>query len=258
MENNTHIHNNENNTIMTEETHDDILHDTNQGKQYWNNRIPDMKDIGIVVLSLVICVLCVLASTIVGMVTFPDREKELAVATQAIGFSVLGLCLTLLLKKRNWTYQELGFLPLGKKGFHLLWEIPVMFIISGIVVGIFNYFFPLKDSPDVAEEVAGVSPAWIIIMILTSVIIGPLFEEIIFRRLIMGSLDGKMNMVLSTIVASFIFGIFHVIPAAIAWAFTMGICLAIATRFHNSIYAPLIVHSTNNLIVSFALIPMLF
>ena len=89
----------------------------------------------------------------------------------------------------------------------------------------------------------------VIISLACYLILAPLIEEIVFRRLLMGYLDRSVPAFASVILSSLLFGAAHIAPPVIVYATFLGMGCALVTRFHNSLRAGFILHLVNNLTV---------
>lgn len=90
------------------------------------------------------------------------------------------------------------------------------------------------------------------IFLIVPAIIAPILEEIVFRKIIFGSLYKRMNFFLAAIVSSFIFGIIHGEPQHILIYGSMGFVFAFLYVQTKRIIVPIIVHAAMNTIVVFA------
>lgn len=94
-------------------------------------------------------------------------------------------------------------------------------------------------------------PSWIFIMILTSSIIVPITEELIFRGLILNRLRNKYGIIIAVIVSSLIFATFHLNKSYIG-TFLHGIIFALVAIKFASLYYPIVIHSLYNLFMFLA------
>ncbi|GAB3077346.1 CPBP family intramembrane glutamic endopeptidase [Corynebacterium aquatimens] len=78
-------------------------------------------------------------------------------------------------------------------------------------------------------------------------LLGPFFEELVFRRLLMSYFNTVEPAVLSVLLSSLTFGLAHVFPSVILYATLFGLGCALVTRRHKSLWAGLILHLVNNL-----------
>lgn len=84
--------------------------------------------------------------------------------------------------------------------------------------------------------------------IVTAVVFAPVFEELLFRGLILESLLRRHRRSLSVVVSSAIFAIVHFEPSVMFAAFVSGLVLGTIYLHTNSIFSTIILHSINNAI----------
>lgn len=82
--------------------------------------------------------------------------------------------------------------------------------------------------------------------IVTTVIFAPVFEELIFRGLLLESLLRRHRRLFSVIVSSAIFALVHFQPEVILTAFVSGFVFGTIYLHTNSIFSTIILHSINN------------
>lgn len=87
-----------------------------------------------------------------------------------------------------------------------------------------------------------------IILIISSGIIGPIYEEIIFRYINLNKLKKFNTNNKSIIINTLIFATIHISPTKIFYAFILGLILNISYTKINNIKAPIIIHISANLI----------
>lgn len=155
---------------------------------------------------------------------------------------------------RGWTFADFGFVSLGRRGWHLLWQIPVMLGFSLIIaagIGALIQVEPAEQDNRLELVPIEYAPLIIALMGFLAVIAGPIWEEVVFRRFIMGWLDNRFKLPIASILASaLLFGLVHMTPPIIVWAFLLGICCAILYRWHGSLWAAILHHGFNNLMVT--------
>ena len=141
----------------------------------------------------------------------------------------------------------LGFHRLGAKGWHLLWEFPAAVLFAGAGAALIGPLLGLESTGEtVSNDGSHLGVALTLIAYLT---VGPFLEEIVFRRLVMGYLDTVAPAAVSVIGSAVLFGFAHIAPSAMLYTGLMGIALALSTRWHRSLWAGLILHFCNNLLV---------
>ena len=91
----------------------------------------------------------------------------------------------------------------------------------------------------------------LILPLISSGIIGPIFEEILFRYLLFNRLNEKYNTIKAIIIDSIIFAVIHINPIKIVYAFILGIILNLSYHKYKNIKAPILIHMSANIIVLF-------
>jgi len=116
-------------------------------------------------------------------------------------------------------------------------------LVYGLIVTLIDYLLPeglsLGDSYDAAME-GLVTPLGMLYVIL----VGPVFEELIFRGAIMGSLR-RYGDNFAILFSSLLFGFYHALMLQIPFAFVLGLLLGyVAARW--SLRAAIALHMINN------------
>lgn len=88
------------------------------------------------------------------------------------------------------------------------------------------------------------------LMIMISSIIGPILEEIIFRKIIFGSLYKRFNFFISALLSSVIFGLAHMEFVHLLLYSAMGFTFAFLYVKTKRILVPIIAHISMNTLVS--------
>ncbi|WP_102349598.1 CPBP family intramembrane glutamic endopeptidase [Bacillus sp. Marseille-P3661] len=109
--------------------------------------------------------------------------------------------------------------------------------VFGIEVG--------SENTDMLVEIAKATPIFIIV---TS-IVGPIFEEIIFRQIIFGSLYKKFNFWLAAIFSSIIFAVVHMDFAHLLVYTAMGFVFSYLYVKTKRILVPIVAHVSMNTFV---------
>ena len=90
------------------------------------------------------------------------------------------------------------------------------------------------------------SGGWIIALVIVVVIGAPIIEEIVYRGLILQSLQGRINDVLALVVSSAWFAAIHLqpveFPGLFAFALVLGACFLLTGR----LACPIIAHAAFN------------
>lgn len=141
----------------------------------------------------------------------------------------------------------LGFRPLGWRGCHLLWQVPLAIVVSAACTSIVAPLLGIESSGQ--SSPAGAGTTLVFFTLSAYLLIGPFLEELVFRRLIMGYLDTVMPAAASVLLTSLVFGLVHIAPPAIVYTFFGGLAFALVTRWHRSLWAGFILHMCNNILV---------
>ena len=206
---------------------------------------PQLKDMIVGVVAM-LAVYALLIGTALGLKALDLPVGIKAALPVLIIFSLVipAVALVMYLRRRN---IPLGFRPLGKRGWHLLWQIPVAIVGSAVCTSIVAPLLGIESTG--ASSPAGTGTALVLFTLGAYLLIGPFLEEVVFRRLIMGYLDTVMPAVASVLLTSLAFGLAHIAPAAIVYTFFGGLAFALVTRWHRSLWAGFIVHMCNNVLV---------
>jgi len=122
-------------------------------------------------------------------------------------------------------------------------------VIHFVMLGIgFSSFFNMVILKINTNEIVKMN---LLFLILSSVIVGPLVEEIIFRNILIGKLEKFNNKIITILLASFIFAIMHSGIINMIYAFLLGIILNTIYIKNKNLLYPLITHSSANLITLF-------
>lgn len=133
-----------------------------------------------------------------------------------------------------------------------------LLVISYIFItyGWFDYILfsiPTGDMFESAMEYFESLP--IVILLIETCIIAPIFEEVLYRGILLKGLINKYNSKRAIAYSALIFGIAHLnIPQGIN-AFLLGLILGTVFYYTRSIYLCMIMHFVNNLLVNFVYYP---
>lgn len=92
----------------------------------------------------------------------------------------------------------------------------------------------------------------LVFFLISVIILAPLLEEIVFRRVIFKRLNMKLSFITSAIISSAIFGIGHEL-LAILGAVIFGVTCCALYKKYNNLLVPIAVHFLNNLIAGIML-----
>ena len=136
-------------------------------------------------------------------------------------------------------------------------------LIGIACLGLIVLYLPLSySSPDFVKWVLDMPPTiwWkpdaeavfaSILNALVIVILAPIVEEIMFRGFLLNRWQRKYGAITSVVLSSMIFALFHV---EIIGGFVFGVVLSLIYMRTHSLFGPIIVHISNNLIVVLVII----
>ncbi|RYM05214.1 CPBP family intramembrane metalloprotease [Sporolactobacillus sp. THM7-7] len=196
-----------------------------------------------------IYVLCVLSPLIPGVAWlagfFPDRSGG-GIVTTAIFFLTLVIVLLLLLPERH--MRRSSRLTAGES---FLWAIGGVFalFVLQILANLINMaiFGKPKESEHTQQivNVARTSP----LFIFAVSVIGPILEEIVFRKIIYGALRKKISFLLAAGISSLIFAVGHFDFQHLLVYFAIGFFLCYVYQKTGRITVNMFMHAAMNAIV---------
>ena len=125
----------------------------------------------------------------------------------------------------------------------LLWAFVLMFAVGVVLEPLLSL---LPEVPNAYGR-----GAWAIV---TVVVMAPLFEEVIFRGVLLESTRAKYGVMAAWLVSSAVFGIVHVHPTVAVNAFAIGLVLGFVYMRTDSLWSTIILHAVNNGIAYLALV----
>ena len=90
-----------------------------------------------------------------------------------------------------------------------------------------------------------------LLFIISSTLIGPIYEEIIFRFIFYNRLKEFNSIRKSILMTTIIFSIIHISPSKIFFAFILGIIINIKYEKTNNLLVPILIHISANTIALF-------
>lgn len=117
----------------------------------------------------------------------------------------------------------------------LLWGVLFVFATSLVIE-------PLLELLPAVPNVYG-RGVW---SLLTLVVMAPLFEEVIFRGVLLESARARYGVVAGWLISSLIFGVVHIYPAVMVNAIIMGLILGFVYIRTASLWPAIILHAFNN------------
>jgi len=102
----------------------------------------------------------------------------------------------------------------------------------------------LTNHDELMNTIMGSS--FFILVLLDVGILGPVFEEVLFRGLVYNELKGIMPVIPAILVQAFLFGAYHMNIIQGIYGFLLGIVLGLVCVWSKSIWASIIVHMSIN------------
>lgn len=154
------------------------------------------------------------------------------------------------LRARGWTWTDLG---LGSgEGFapgRWWWQVALAYL--GVVVLatlVANQLSAPGEQPNVMVGGVQFGPVAIVAIWVSVAVVGPLVEEVVFRRILLGWLESRVGLALAVLVQGVVFAAIHVVPVAMVLTFLLAVAAALLTRWHRSLWPALALHVLNNMI----------
>lgn len=192
-----------------------------------------------------------------GLVKF-TIESLLPVFLVTVTTAVL-LALYLHLFRRNClTPADLGFRRPTPRLLHLLWQIPATIIVCGSLQGLFLIALTsvgvntasAGNADDPLADIVNLSAPLIVVCLLVVAVITPIWEEILFRGAFLDGLTRRFRPSVAVVLSAALFAAVHLVPLTFVYLFTLGIALALLRRFHQNLWAPILLHAANNALVT--------
>lgn len=212
-----------------------------------------------VAIYIVLVVSVILALGLPGIIDFTLESLLLVLLTTITAAAFLALYLHLF-RRNNLTPADLGFRRFTPRLFHLLWQIPATIIVCAIMQGLCLALTGIdattgEAADDPLSDLAGLPASLAIIAVLVIAVLTPVWEEVLFRGAFLDGLSERLRPTVAIILSAALFAAVHIVPLSFPYLFTLGIALALLRRFHQNLWAPILLHATNNaLVVLLALI----
>ena len=191
---------------------------------YLKKLLLSLKDIFIILGMELLLLFCI--------VTILGKEKSILFGTLFLMF-YFSCSSIFMLRKQKLSIKGINFFP---------------YILLGIsIAGIFNMIiFKIGIMSEVNVDISS------IIVILSSGITSPIFEEVLFRYNFINKLEKfNSNKWVVILLSGIIFGLFHNGIVTIIYGTIVGIVNAYLYVMHKNIFIPIIVHSSGNIFVNF-------
>ena len=133
------------------------------------------------------------------------------------------------------------------------WNICILWILIGtasstILTLIFNYTGLVSD-PAFQKASQGLFSlsSYVPVLVIMYCLISPAIEEVLFRFFLFGFIFQKTgNPALSILITAALFGIYHLNPVQMLYAFIMGLVITYGYYRHRNILIPILTHAAAN------------
>ena len=130
----------------------------------------------------------------------------------------------------------------GEHWKEILYLLIINFFFAFFVLSLFTFFVP-----DLANEFVGSASNQLDLMyiVIYTVILVPIAEELTFRGVILNRLNNKVNFIYAIIISSLLFSLVHGF-GRLTPTFFFGLCMCVIYLKTNNIIIPIIIHVLNN------------
>ena len=184
---------------------------------------------------------------IFGFGADPSDMEALAIAYWSIISFIIGLVIILLFVKKAGPVTKLDADPPLPAGKSVIWALAGVFMafLSQYIAAMMEHALgidPASANTETLIQTVEMVPLFIIITSL----IGPILEEIVFRKVIFGFLYNRFSFFLSALMSSLIFAIVHMDPSHIIVYSAMGFTFAFLYMKTRRIIVPIAAHFMMN------------
>ncbi|GIW07295.1 MAG: hypothetical protein KatS3mg060_2100 [Dehalococcoidia bacterium] len=220
----------------------------------------DWKDLALafgVLVAMVALLIVLIVAALLGGVVAPAVFDDGSILPALIGYQSLAFMLAAfvpLLRHRRAGPSLLGVRPaslrwlLAAAGIGVLARGAVVLVLivvteAGVAIG--------NPQEDLIAASQGPLVAFLL-LVLTAAGLTAIGEELLFRGLLFGWLRTHLAFWPAALLSAFVFGLFHGINVVLPVAFAIGVVCALLYERTRSIWPPVVVHLTNNLLVFLA------
>lgn len=190
--------------------------------------------------------LAVYSGTLLGKTT--SEMKVLAVPIWLVtSFTITLLIVLWLLRKESYSRDEIHKAGITTS---VMWAISGVFlaIMAQTIAANIEAQMGIKTGSENTQAIINIIETFPIVVLVSS-IIGPILEEIIFRKIIFGTLHKRLNFFLSALISSIIFALAHLEPEHILLYSAMGFTFAFLYVKTKRILVPIFAHVAMNTLV---------
>lgn len=153
------------------------------------------------------------------------------------------------LVRRGWTRRDLGFVRASRSLWHLLWEVPLIWITALLLTVLIGTWVGLEPTDAPSSSATGslsLGASTLLISAMCLTLLVPALEEILFRRVLFGWLESRVGTALAIVGSALAFGLAHLAPPVVLLQFLIGLGAGMLVRGHRTLWASLALHAFNN------------
>jgi membrane protease YdiL (CAAX protease family) len=175
-------------------------------------------------------------------------NQSLAVPLWLLASFTIALVIIILMLRKEMNNRS--FRKGGSIGNNVIWAIAGIFLalFSQYVAAIIENLLGVEMGSENTKDILTIIETFPLAIIVTS-IIGPILEEIVFRKIIFGSLHNRYNFFISALISSVIFAAAHMEFQHILLYSAMGFTFAFLYVKTKSIFVPIFAHVSMNTLV---------
>jgi hypothetical protein len=183
----------------------------------------------------------------IWMLQMPDEQAMLRINVGGIVNGAVGLTALLaayLLRVRDW--RAFGFRSTTPKW--LLIAAGLGLFAFGLIFGVEAVYFHFITEPNTQADFEVAAQGGIlslIVLLLTSAVLGPIGEELVFRGVVASALN-RYGPWAGVVGSAAIFGIIHGPSVILVDAFVVGLLLGVVFRWSGSIWPAIVLHIVYN------------
>jgi membrane protease YdiL (CAAX protease family) len=122
-------------------------------------------------------------------------------------------------------------------------------VISPVTGGFMNTIRLLINLGTDAKRLQGQPLSSWIVAVVRGCLVAPVFEEVLFRGLLLQWLKRHMSVYGAIAIAAALFAVMHVYPVLMLYAFVYGLATGLVRERTGSTFNPLIMHTLNNVLL---------
>ncbi|HEU5139489.1 MAG TPA: type II CAAX endopeptidase family protein [Bacillales bacterium] len=178
-----------------------------------------------------------------------DMERTQASVTWSLISFIGALIIMLILLRTDMANRRMAKDRSSVDG-AVLWAFLGIFIAFGaqIVSGLIEQALGVQRGSENTEMITEISRRMPIFIVVVA-IIGPIMEEIVFRKVIFGRLYKKFDFAIAAIISSLLFGLAHVELVHLLTYTSMGFVFAFLYAKTKRILVPIVAHASMNTFV---------